>query len=106
MSEEVKTATTAEIDKEVVDIISAKEIEELLQEPIQMDRIMLNCYCETLSELQKLRSMVDDMSNLFVICSHDKITQFFGAVKDNYKDECNKETLKTKIARSYKKAKA
>lgn len=79
--------TTAEIDDEVVEKIKRDNILACVSSERLLRRAELNMMCELLGEVQKATKSIDEISNIFAVCGHDKIMSFFKGVKSNFEEE-------------------
>lgn len=97
----------AEIDKDVLDtmIKSDEEINAVLDNDIACKRLILNCFCELLSELQKLHKDIDDLNTTLSICGADKLTAYFKEIQKNFDSEVVRANVKKKVSKSHQKKK-
>ena len=95
----------AEIDEEVLDIMSNEDILEAISDDKQAHRLIVNAFAEMLSEFTKLRTQIDAISQTMSTLGYDKLTKFFTEVDENYKKEEIKAKLQEKISQSHKKPK-
>lgn len=93
------------IDKEVVEMLQKRDIADTLKDEKLMQRAILNCYCELLSEFKDFNRALDDFNKTITICGADKIADFFTKLNSNVKDEVNRIALQEKMAQSHKKPK-
>lgn len=93
----------ADIDPEVLDIMSDEQILEAIKDDTQAKRLIVNAFAEMLSEFIKLRSQLDAISQTVSTLGYDKLTQFFAEVDKNFKNEEVKAKLQEKISQSHKK---
>jgi len=99
---EVKPAS---IDKDVLDIMAQEDILTAISDDKQCKRLILNCFCEFLSQIKSLKEKVDGLQEIITVCSADKISKFFKKVRDNTKKEVQRENLQNKMKQSHLKAK-
>lgn len=85
-NEDVKVKM-AEIDEEVVEKIKRDNILAAVSNERLLRRAELNMMCELLGEVQKATKSIDEISNIFAVCAHDKITEFFAGVRENFEQE-------------------
>ena len=70
----------------------------------QVKRLILNCFCEFLSEIKGLRKDFDEFSQMISVCSADKLADFFKELHSNVAKEEKRLELRDKIAQSHKKS--
>lgn len=92
------------IDKEVLDIMSDEDILKTLEDDKLTKRLILNCFCEFLSEIKGLRKDVGEFSQMVSICSADKLDAFFKEVSTNLNKEEKRQKTLNKIKQSHKKS--
>lgn len=97
--------TEAKIDKDVLDVMKNEDILKALSDDVQIKRVILNCFCEFLSEIKGLRQDFDEFSQMISVCSSDKLADFFKEVKSNFAAEETRANVKQKISKSHKKPK-
>jgi len=97
--------TEAKIDKEVLDIMKNEDILKAVNDDKQVKRLILNCFCEFLSEIKGLRKDFDEFSQMISVCSADKLADFFKELHSNVAQEEKRLELKEKMAQSHKKPK-
>lgn len=97
--------TEAKIDKEVLDIMKNEDILKAVSDDKQVKRLILNCFCEFLSEIKGLRKDFDEFSQMISVCSADKLADFFKELHSNVAQEEKRLELKEKMAQSHKKPK-
>lgn len=102
MAEEVKKQ--GKIDEDVLDVLKQEDVLAALSDDKQVKRVMLNCFCEFLSEIRGLRTQFEEFSQMISVCSADKLTSFFKELQKNVGEEVKKEELKEKIMQSHKKS--
>lgn len=111
MSKEIKEQekkvdiNEASIDKEVLDILSNEEMFETLLDDKLVKRFILNCFCEMLSEMGKLKKEICGLSNVITVCSADKINKYLKEVDTGIKEEEARQAVAEKIAEGHKKKK-
>lgn len=79
------------IDKEVLEAIVKNDVLSSIQDQKQINRVVLNCLCEFLSELMHLNKSVDSFLDVLTICGSDKLQEFFTKFKSNVEEEQNKD---------------
>ena len=102
--EKVET-TDAKIDKDVLDIMKNYEILASMEDDKQVKRLILNCFCEFLSEIKGLRRDFDEFAQMISVCSADKLADFFKELHGNVAQEEKRIELKEKMAKSHQKSK-
>lgn len=98
-------ATEGKIDKEVLDIMKNDDILTSMSDDKQIKRLILNCFCEFLSEIKGLRRDFDEFSQMISVCSADKLADFFKELHGNVAKEEKRMELRAKIAKSHQKSK-
>ena len=96
--------TDAKIDKDVLDVMKNEDILTALGDDKQVKRLILNCFCEFLSEVKGLRKDFDEFSQMISVCSADKLADFFKELHSNVAKEEKRLELRDKIAQSHKKS--
>ena len=96
--------TDAKIDKDVLDVMKNEDILTALGDDKQVKRLILNCFCEFLSEIKGLRKDFDEFSQMISVCSADKLADFFKELHSNVAKEEKRLELRDKIAQSHKKS--
>lgn len=96
--------TDAKIDKDVLDVMKNEDILTALGDDKQVKRLILNCFCEFLSEIKGLRKDFDEFSQMISVCSADKLADFFKELHGNVAQEEKRLELRDKIAQSHKKS--
>lgn len=103
---ETKIETTdGKIDKDVLDIMKNEEILMSMSDDKQVKRLILNCFCEFLSEIKGLRRDFDEFSQMISVCSADKLADFFKELHGNVAKEEKRLEIREKIAKSHQKSK-
>jgi hypothetical protein len=97
--------TGGKIDKEVLDIMKQDDILTAISDPKQANRLILNCFCEFLSEIKGLRNDFDEFMQMISVCSSDKLADFFKELQKNVAEEEVRQEVKKKVSQSHKKAK-
>jgi hypothetical protein len=97
--------TEAKIDKDVLDIMKNEDILATMEDDKQVKRLILNCFCEFLSEIKGLRRDFDEFSQMISVCSADKLADFFKELHGNVAQETKRMELRDKIAKSHQKSK-
>lgn len=95
--------TGGKIDKEVLDIMKQDDILTAISDPKQANRLILNCFCEFLSEIRGLRNDFDEFMQMISVCSSDKLAAFFKELQTNVVKEEQKQATRKKISQSHKK---
>lgn len=96
--------TEAKIDKDVLDIMKNEDILATMEDDKQVKRLILNCFCEFLSEIKGLRRDFDEFSQMISVCSADKLADFFKELHGNIAKEEKRIELREKIAKSHQKS--
>ena len=96
--------TDAKIDKDVLDVMKNEDILTAIGDDKQVKRLILNCFCEFLSEIKGLRKDFDEFSKMISVCSADKLADFFKELHSNVAKEEKRLELRDKIAQSHKKS--
>lgn len=91
------------IDKEVLDVMSQEDILIAISDKKQANRLILNCFCELLSEIKGLRQDFDEFSQMISVCSSDKLVSFFKELQKNVAQEEVVQNVQKKIRKSHKK---
>ena len=97
--------TDAKIDKDVLDIMHNEEVMASISDDKQVKRLILNCFCEFLSEIKGLRRDFDEFAQMISVCSADKLADFFKELHGNVAQEEKRLELRDKIAKSHQKSK-
>lgn len=97
--------TEAKIDKDVLDVLKNEDILKAISDDKQVKRLILNCFCEFLSEIKDLRKEFDEFSQMISVCSADKLADFFKELHSNVAQEEKRIELQEKISQSHKKPK-
>ena len=97
--------TEAKIDKDVLDVLKNEDILKAISDDKQVKRLILNCFCEFLSEIKDLRKEFDEFSQMISVCSADKLADFFKELHSNVAQEEKRIELQEKISQSHKKSK-
>ena len=95
----------AKIDKDVLDIMKNEDVLKALSDDTQIKRVILNCFCEFLSEIKDLRREFDEFSQMISVCSADKLADFFKELKNNVSQEKKRVELHEKMSKSHLKPK-
>lgn len=95
----------AGIDKDVLEKMVKENVLTATKDDIQMNRVMLNCMCEMLSQFQQMNKAFAEFSNILSICGADKLTDFFKKLKVNVDNEVTRQNVQKQIKKSHKKAK-
>lgn len=108
MSEEVKEekiqVSGGKIDPDVLDVLKQEDILKSISDDKQAKRLILNCFCELLSEIKGLRSQFEEFSQMISVCSADKLSSFFKELQKNIGEETKRIELNEKIKESHKKS--
>lgn len=94
MAEEVKKQ--GKIDEDVLDVLKQEDVLAALSDDKQIKRVMLNCFCEFLSEIRGLRTQFEEFSQMISVCSADKLTSFFKELQKNVGEEVKKRRIERK----------
>ena len=97
--------TEAKIDKDVLDVMKNEDILATMDSDTQVKRLILNCFCEFLSEIKGLRRDFDEFAQMISVCSADKLADFFKELHGNVAQEEKRLELRDKIAKSHQKSK-
>lgn len=100
--DEIKT-TGGKIDKDVLDVMKQDDILTAISDPTQANRLILNCFCELLSEIKGMRQDFDEFMQLVSVCSSDKLASFFKELQKNVVEEETRQIVHKKIKQSHKK---
>lgn len=100
---EIQT-TGGKIDRDVLDVMKQDDILTAISDPKQANRLILNCFCEFLSEIKGLRADFDEFMQMISVCSSDKLTAFFKELQKNVADEEVRQDVQRKISQSHKKS--
>jgi hypothetical protein len=95
----------AKIDKDVLDVMKNEDILSAISDDKQIKRLILNCFCEFLSEIKGLRRDFDEFSQMISVLSADKLADFFKELQGNVSKEEKRLELQEKISQSHKKPK-
>lgn len=101
--DEIKV-TGGKIDKDVLNIMSQEDILTAISDSKQANRLILNCFCEFLSEIKGLRQDFDEFMQMISVCASDKLCAFFKELQQNVSDETKRLELQDKIKQSHKKS--
>lgn len=108
MSKEIKNdkleVTGGKIDVETLDALKEEDILTAIGDDKQVKRLILNCFCEFLSEIRGLRSQFEEFSQMISVCSADKLSSFFKELQKNIGEEEKRIELDEKIKESHKKS--
>ena len=104
MTEEKKT-NNGEIDTEVLLAMKSENVELAVSDDKQIKRVILNCFCEFLSEIKELNKQIDDFNTFVSVVSSDKVVDFFMNIQDNTKEEVKRVELFEKAKKSHLKPK-
>lgn len=102
-NDEIKV-TGGKIDREVLDVMKQEDILTAISDPKQANRLILNCFCELLSEIKGLRQDFDEFMQLISVCSSDKLAAFFKELQANVSQEEVVQSVQKKVAQSHKKS--
>ena len=97
--------TEAKIDKDVLDIMKNEDVLSALKDDVQVKRVILNCFCEFLSEIKDLRKEFDEFSQMISVCSADKLADFFKELHSNVAAEEKRLNVQDKIKKGHQKSK-
>lgn len=101
-NEEIKT-TGGSIDREVLDVMKQDDILAAISDRKQANRLILNCFCEFLSEVKGLRQDFDEFMQMISVCASDKLTGFFKELQKNVKQEEARQNVKKRVKKSHLK---
>ena len=106
MSEEIKKEQNeGKIDQAIKEVLNGEDVLMALSSDTQVKRFILNAFCEMLSQMQELRSSVDQLVNTINMVSQDKLTAFFKELSDNVKAEESKVKTLNQVKKSHQKGK-
>ena len=94
----------ASIDKDVLDVMKQEDILYAISDEVQIKRVMLNYFCEFLSEIKDLHKDIDTLMETLSVCASDKLVEFFKEVQKNTENEVARANLKEKMSKSHKKS--
>lgn len=97
--------TQESIDKDVLDIMKNEDVLTAISDDKQVKRLVLNCFCEFLSEIKGLRKEIEEFGQMISICSAEKIANFFKELQNNVENEEKRLELQEKMSESHKKSK-
>ena len=86
-------------------LLKNEDILATMEDDKQIKRLILNCFCEFLSEIKGLRRDFDEFSQMISVCSADKLADFFKELHGNVSQETKRMELRDKIAKSHQKSK-
>ena len=95
--------TGGTIDKDVLDIMKNQGVLDSIKDEKQVWRLILNCFCEFLSEIKDLRKEFDEFSQMISVCSADKLADFFKELQQNVDAESKKVAAYEKAHQGHKK---
>lgn len=104
MTEEKKT-NNGEIDTEVLLTMKSENVELAVSDDKQIKRVILNCFCEFLSEIKELNKQIDDFNTFVSVVSSDKVVDFFMNIQDNTKAEVKRVETFERAKKSHLKPK-
>lgn len=93
------------IDLDVVEKMIKDNVMAVVSDQKEMNRAMLNCYCELYSQFKELNKAINEMYTLFSVISGDKVDEFFRKTRENFENEVKRVRAQEKIAQSHKKPK-
>lgn len=73
----------AEIDLDVLSVLSKECAISAIDDEKEMRRLELNCLCEMISEMKHFHTALDETLNVLSIAGNDKIVEFFTTVREN-----------------------
>lgn len=91
------------IDADVLQDITKDDVLLTIENPELLNRAILNCFAETLSELKKVAKTLNQFYQTISICSQDKILDYFVKLNENVKAEENRLKAQEKIHADHKK---
>ena len=97
--------TEAKIDKDVLDIMKNEEVLKALSDDVQIKRVILNCFCEFLSEIKDLRKEFEEFTQMISVVSADKLADFFKELHSNVAQEEKRQNVQEKIKKGHQKSK-
>jgi hypothetical protein len=96
--------TGGKIDKETLDIMKNESILDSISDQKQINRLILNCFCEFLGEIKELHKAFDEFSQMISVCSADKLAEFFKELNKNVDEESKKMEVYEKAHADHKKS--
>lgn len=97
--------TEAKIDKDVLDIMKNEDVLKALSDDVQIKRVILNCFCEFLSEIKDLRKEFEEFTQMISVVSADKLADFFKELHSNVSQEEKRLNVQEKIKKGHQKSK-
>lgn len=79
------------IDKEVLDLLPSENVLKAISDEKEVRRVMLNCFCELLSQMKEFNKQVDEFNTYLSVVSSDKLVDFFTELKHNTEEEEKRE---------------
>ena len=95
--------TPAEIDDHILKLAGEGNILKGMTDQAQINRVMLNCFCELLAQAQHLSHAFDNFNEVLSICSMEKMNDFFTKSRKNFEKEKKRVEENTKKAKNGKK---
>ena len=95
----------AGIDKDVLEAITKDLIEKTVNDQTLLNRAIVNCLAETISELKNVSRSLNNFYQVISICSQEKILEYFGELDKNVKAEEKRLIAQQKIHQDHKKKK-
>lgn len=103
--EEEINVGVGKIDVDVLDAMKQEDVLEAISDDKQLKRLMLNFFCEFLSEIKDLRKDFDEYMQFISVCSADKMANFYKELEKNVKDEKNRIEVQENMKKSHLKSK-
>lgn len=105
--EEKKTIDIREvgIDEDVLEQITKDDVNKIIKDPKLLNRAILNCFAECLSEIKKVTKILNQFNQTISIVSQEKLLDYFGELDKNIKQEEKRLTTQKIIKESHKKSK-
>lgn len=97
--------TGGKIDKDVLDIMKNEDVLKALSDDVQIKRVILNCFCEFLSEIKDLRKEFEEFTQMISVVSADKLADFFKELHSNVAQEEKRLNVQEKIKKGHQKSK-
>ena len=89
----------------MLDILKNEDLLATLSDDKLVKRFILNCFCEMLSEFNKLENEIKGLSNVLTMCSADKISRYLKEVESGIESETARQEVAQKVAEGHKKKK-
>lgn len=80
------------IDEEILDLLPSENVMNAISDEKEIRRVILNCFCELLSQMKEFNKQVDEFNTYLSVVSSDKLVDFFTELKHNTEEEEKRET--------------